>query len=447
MWVFTEIERILAQDYDNLKRDGSGTIVYDKQLKQVAENLLTHDELHSEHYPTCDAFFNAILGAAKPLGTEFFTLPEGCKAEYRYVNSVLTKPIWTSWLPSNRVFISAGTGRGKNTFIKNELLKHIGSAKAVIFENRDSLMQQQITDIIAEVGPQHLKFMDLSNESEIYCGDSSNIMIISYQTAALKCLTEEKHFIQFCTEAKYLIFDEAHYILDDAPFNKGINFFVNTFLAPAAFPNAVKLFLSGCMEEFYAFTQRLYPFTNTPNNLHMEKEAFDKNPLAHQIGRSIEVSTSCVDVLSMPTDYSYIQPYRYQELMDICPLICESGCEEKWLAFVNSIEDGCALYAILKDKLGGSVRFLHSKNKNKKENEDTYYALIHTSRFDCRVLISTTVIYNGVNVIDPAVNHIVLPFTTVPIMKQLIGRKRMKEGECVNVYFQDVTKEFLHKRY
>ena len=80
-----------------------------------------------------------------------------CCPKYKYVNDVLTDEIWKYWRPGEQIFISAGTGRGKNTFIKKELLKSCGNQKVVIFENRQSLMQQQIIDVISEIDPEILR--------------------------------------------------------------------------------------------------------------------------------------------------------------------------------------------------------------------------------------------------------------------------------------------------
>lgn len=161
------IEEILRQDYDKLKRDENGTIVYDEKLKQVAENLLNHSSLKSEGYRTYDEFFNAHLNGTHQISHGIYCLPDGSQNKHRYVNDVMTREIWTEWLPSNRVYISAGTGRGKNTFIKMELLKQIGNNIAVIFENRESLMQQQIVDIVSEIDPDVLKYNDISNEGMV----------------------------------------------------------------------------------------------------------------------------------------------------------------------------------------------------------------------------------------------------------------------------------------
>lgn len=42
------IEQILMQEYDTLKRDSNGTILYDKRLQQVAENLLNQRTVDQE---------------------------------------------------------------------------------------------------------------------------------------------------------------------------------------------------------------------------------------------------------------------------------------------------------------------------------------------------------------------------------------------------------------
>lgn len=446
------ISDLLCKYYNQLKRNKDGTIVYDKQFKEVTENLLNLECLDSSLYSTYDAFFHAVTNGSvlydkqqkasenadtvKPVGIEdilsiarsvreglintpkiinapnstTYRISEGSKSKYKYVNDVLTDEIWKYWRPGEQIFISAGTGRGKNTFIKKELLKSCGSQKVVIFENRQSLMQQQIIDVISEIDPEILKYQDLSEENMVIFGSYRNIMMISYQCAALKCLYQDTNFLDFFSHARYLIFDEAHYILDDAPYNKGISFFVQTFLE-SPFPAATKIFMSGTMERDLQHCQ-------SPNS-----------------------------ILSLPTDYSYIEPYQYKKTEDICTEISKSPSYEKWLIFVKSIEDGAKLKGKLDVVCNGSVCFLSSENKKKDENAEIYNRLILECKFDCRVLIATTVIYNGINIKDDAVKHIVLPFTSMSVTKQLLGRKRMTENETVKTYFPDITYDDAKRRY
>ncbi|MDE7364538.1 MAG: hypothetical protein K2N27_06600, partial [Ruminococcus sp.] len=230
------ITDLLMSHFDELKRDEDGTIVYDEQLKEITKNLLNLESLDSTLYHTYDEFFNAVTngavaydrqqrelsdntsniipdltnpddeeilsglrilkeslcnssGGTQPPEHNIFRLPKGCKSKYRYVNDVLKKEIWQSWKLGEQVFISAGTGRGKNTFIKKELLTQRGNQKVVIFENRQSLMQQQIFDIISEIDQKALQC--ISKENMVIFGAYKNIMIISYQCAALKCMLND----------------------------------------------------------------------------------------------------------------------------------------------------------------------------------------------------------------------------------------------------------------
>lgn len=489
---------LLWYDFDKLKRNEGGTIVYDEQFKEITENLLNLENLDSALYRTYDEFFNAVTNGAvaydrqqselsenpavtvpdlknkndKELAEELrrfreslcnsskpvpepesniFRLPKGCKSKYRYVSDVLTMKIWQYWRAGEQVFISAGTGRGKNTFIKNELLKHCRNQKVVIFENRQSLMQQQIKDIISEINPDFLKPYDISDENMVIFGRGKNrdIMIISYQCAALKCMLQDSIFLEFCSQARYLIFDEAHYILDDANFNKGISFFTQTFLGKS-FPNATKIFMSGTMEEIYEHVQRVNKFPKEPTEIIEEKELIDEKGedfLSNNIAGIMYNHQNINSVLSLPTDYSYIKPYKYKTIDDICFQVAQTPIDEKWLIFVKSINEGVMLKSILQGICNNSVYFLNAENKNDDENAEIYNQLIRECRFDCRVLIATTVIYNGINVKDDNVKHIVVPFAPMSVVKQLLGRKRVSENETVKVYFPDVSCKNVKKRY
>ncbi|MCM1363210.1 MAG: DEAD/DEAH box helicase family protein [Clostridiales bacterium] len=489
------IINLLWYDFDKLKRNEDGTIVYDERFKEITKNLLNHESFDSTMYHTYDEFFNAVtngsvtydrqendksddvnasenetqpidekdsLAIAKrvremlitpsksvlPPDMRIFRLTKGCKSKYRYVSDVLTMKIWQFWQPGEQVFISAGTGRGKNTFIKNELLKHCGNQKVVIFENRQSLMQQQIIDIISEIDPEVLKYNDISKDNMVIFGAYKNIMIISYQCAALKCMLRNNRFLDFCSQARYLIFDEAHYILDDANFNKGISFFAQTFLKKS-FSNATKIFMSGTMEEIYEYIQLINRLPKEPVDIIQEKELFYKtgNIPARLALKGFGDNSNDNLILSLPTDYSYIQPYKYKTIDDICSQIAQTPINEKWMIFVKSINEGVMLKLGLQGICNNSVYFLNAENKNDNENAEIYNQLIRECRFNCRVLIATTVIYNGINVKDNNVKHIVVPFAPMSVVKQLLGRKRMAKNETVKVYFPDVSCKNVKKRY
>lgn len=152
-------------------------------------------------------------------------------------------------------------------------------------------------------------------------------------------------------------------------------------------------------------------------------------------------------ILVMPIDYSYINPFVYNEYMDLMPKIAEGT--DKWLIFVNTIAQGEELKATLNSRYGENTAvFIHAENKNK-EVSDFYEELLTQEKVSVKVLIETTVIYNGVNIRDSELRNIVLPVTTIPVIKQLIGRKRMldSESETLNVYFPLSSQSDIKKRF
>ena len=122
------ISDLLYKYYNQLKRNKDGTIIYDKQFKEVTENLLNLECLDSSLYSTYDAFFHAVTNGSvlydkqqkasenadmiKPVEPEdilsmvrnvnerlyntstsdrmTYRIPEGSKSKYKYVNDVLT---------------------------------------------------------------------------------------------------------------------------------------------------------------------------------------------------------------------------------------------------------------------------------------------------------------------------------------------------------------------
>ena len=435
---------------DVILRDENGTLALEHRMKTIIENLAADEELSAECYDDYiifdseinrDYYCFEVYGESEK--KHHYRLPSEPDLEHQYVSDVLTRDMVKDWLQGDRVFLSAGTGKGKNTFIKEILLKYFSGGKIVIFENRESLLSQQILDMVKSIDPDAHQYQDLSKENMVIFGPQRNIMLISYQKAALKCILGDQNFLQFCTEARYFVFDEIHYILDDSKINKGIHFFVKFFLGQNCFPNSIKLFLSGSMEEPFVFLQKMIPMKIKYRNM------------AHKIEKhlntimKLSVNRWSNHVLHMPTDYSYINPCVYQELEDIVDGINKSAPDDKWLIFAESKEKGQKLLERLleqEDLSKSGVRFLHADNKTSKENAEIYHQLIHEESFDCRILIATTVIYNGINIKDRQLKHIVLPFTTVPVAKQLIGRKRMQKGERVSVYFPVVSKGKVTKR-
>lgn len=450
-------ERI--RNFDGNARDARGNINEDDKLNQFIDNLINEDSLA----PSCGEDY--IDYSVRNINNEYIKkikVPEMYKCQGDYVSSRITDEMIRMWQPSGNIFISAGTGKGKNTFIKNHLLKFSNDnfGNIVIFENRESLLSQQKMDLINSIDPQAAIYKDLEgtykSESMVVFGRHKNIMLISYQKAALKLLCGDNYFKDFLNCSRYVVFDEAHYLIDDSDFNKGVNIIadylimpnvLNNQIVPNQFmPNATRIFMSGSMEEMFIIFQ-LWNFNFNEEGLFLnlldDPEIMDVIKISHKG----HYERAFNHITSLPTDYSYISPYMYKEYSDIIPLIKDSN--DKWLIFINSKKQGNELCNEINSVCGENIAvFLNADNKRSKDMTDTYQNLLNNECFENKVLITTNVIYNGVNIKDKSLKNIVLPTTTIPIMKQQIGRKRLSAGDnSLNVYFPKASYDEIRKRF
>lgn len=78
------------------------------------------------------------------------------------------------------------------------------------------------------------------------------------------------------------------------------------------------------------------------------------------------------------------------------------------------------------------TRDLSSKNHSKK----VYDEIITNKKFKCPVLITTSVLDNGVNIEDSAVKHVVISATSKTTFLQMLGRVR--DAQHLNLYIKSV---------
>lgn len=444
---------------DNYARDASGNINENDKLNQFIDNLIYDASLD----PSCDEdYIDYSVRSFNNHNIKKIEIPEEFKCKGDYVSSIITDEMIQMWKPGGNVFISAGTGKGKNTFIKNHLLKYSNCnfGNIVIFENRESLLSQQKIDLINSIDSQAAIYKDLEgtckSENMVVFGKHRNIMLISYQKAALKLLCGDNYFMDFLYHSRYVVFDETHYLIDDSDFNKGVNIIADYLIMPNMpnnqvmpyqfMPKATRIFMSGSMEElFVIFQMWQYNFNDSRVFVNLS-DCSSTNDVSKYVYKN-NYDQIFNHVTSLSTDYSYISPYMYKEYNDIVPLIKDSN--DKWLIFINSKKQGNELCNEINSVCGENTAvFLNADNKRSKDMTDTYQNLLNKERFENKVLITTNVIYNGVNIKDEALKNIVIPMTTVPIMKQQIGRKRLSAGDnSLNVYFPKASYDDIRKHF
>lgn len=146
------------------------------------------------------------------------------------------------------IFLEAQTGTGKTTFVLDTLVPYaMERGKEVLLLSNRFLLKEQIKSKVARKQGLPIEEYELADEVEEFDG----ITIMTYQKLQKKC--QHSEVLLYAEEIKkryfYIVYDEAHYILQDATFNPEILYllvFVKAYCG-------TEIFLSATMDELPEF--------------------------------------------------------------------------------------------------------------------------------------------------------------------------------------------------
>lgn len=291
----------------------------------------------------------------------------------------LSIPDYKEWTPG-LYLVDAGCNAGKSTFVIKELYPFAREQhkRILMFSNRLALKgQQEIltqgTDIML-MTYQKLEFNQYQQKIEI---------ISTYQ---------HEDLMPFVEQFDYLVLDEAHYLFQDASFNLATETIIE-------------------MVERYRDSKIVLMLSATPQLL---KKYFDT-----QIKKTYVVER----------DYSYIKKlYAYDDREAVFKIINDIPKNEKIVFFGDKKERLQELQRQFEDSV-----YLSSDNKGQ---ELTFKQIVTQEYFDCRILFTTKVLDNGINLKDKAIKHIIIDLSDLTEFVQCLGRRRITDmNDTVTVYF------------
>mgnify|MGYP001001097655 CR=1 FL=1 len=242
---------------------------------------------------------------------------------------------------------------------------------------------------------------DLDNVTTI-----GNVTILSYQQIA-----EMKHGEAYGKDKlnldnfDYIICDEIQYIFEDS-FTGNTELALNELIYKSN-KESIKIFMSATMEQL----------DNMINKSNCRIWEYDTN-----------------------RDYSYLIPHTYNKQEQLIKQIINDKSKDKWLIFVTSIQKGKDLLKELQEKNIDAVMIY--KGRRDKKSKEEFNNIITKEKFSCKVLITTKLLDNGVNIMDDKVKNIVVNSWSRENLIQSIGRirfKSLKEAYNINLYLDEKT--------
>ena len=342
-----------------------------------------------------------------------------CRFEKGWVTDIISREDARNIKPYTPVFVVSQTGTGKTTFLfRNCLPVAIEERKKVLYiSNRVSLteqmkqrcMEDELNGIQKVDGIQVKDMKDYHTDKFITeATNFGGVEVYSYHGLL-------RHFRQMdFSKYAFVIMDEAHFFFSDATFN------VYTEVI-------LEIILENCLN-----IRRIY-LTATPQE--SITDVYEKEMMFMNKSLNMYMKTRICDVPRMKVyvvdeDYAYIRPYFFHSSSFIIERIKQSSEDDFWMIFVRDITTGETIKEELKGNEGGIEFITASSDKT----AESYRDLISNERLPRRVLISTKVLDVGVNIKTENL-HMVIFEDNVVELKQMIGRKRVKEGEYLDVYF------------
>ena len=227
----------------------------------------------------------------------------------------------------------------------------------------------------------------------------------------------------YISNFKYIVCDEAHYFISDADFN--------------AYTDTVIEVIKKIKQNHI-----IIMVTATPEYLqpYLESE-FSKEEI-------VSLYQGTADYSRISKVYWYDHIYNSDDYLPendpVLDIIDSIPQNEKIVCFMSSkdrMKRLCHWYN--KHRLGGAL-FISSDEKKTKQ----FQYILDNSKFEERILVSTCVFDNGMNLIDKSIKHIILEQPDWIEFKQCLGRRRFDysdESDKVALYFSSMRKTIPKK--
>jgi len=305
----------------------------------------------------------------------------------QFISDVIDQKEIALWENGDRILIHSQTGTGKSQFIKDVLYDYCQKRdkKILLLSNRNLLKNQNL----AELSDSKIDIITLKNyqglESNVLMGNKIKNLFSNYD---------------------YICFDEVHYLMSDSSFNRNTDILLDSVKFPLK--DKISIFL-----------------TATPQAVLKYNKIFEHSYI-------------------LKPDYSFIKElYFYNKNEIINNIIDNIPLDEKILYFGNAL-DG---FEFSMERLDSQFICSNSNNAfRRRSSQATIKEIVSENKFSSRILFSTKVLDNGVNIIMPELKHIIIDMIDPIDVIQCLGRKRIIDNEQITLYIKNQNGRNIYPR-
>lgn len=307
------------------------------------------------------------------------------------VSELITTDEIRRWSSNDIITITAGTGVGKSYFIKNILYAFAKKEnKRILFLiHRSNCVNQFQKEIEADKKTDFIDIKTYQSLESLYINNNKPFDFANYQ---------------------YIVCDEFHYFMSDASFNKTTDISLNLILSQK---NKIKIFMSATGDYIKRYI----------NNI-----------------KKIKTIN-----YEMPINYNFIKNLTFFNKDKTLEMLIQEAIDngDKGIFFIDSAKKAYELYKKYKKNCLFNCSASNSQYYKYVDTEKVNNMLAE-EKFNEQILITTTCMDAGVNIIDTDVKHIVCDVIDTGVLIQCIGRKRLQnDNDKINVYIKTLTNQKL----
>jgi hypothetical protein len=329
-----------------------------------------------------------------------------------WISKILTQDTVRKIQPYSSTFICSQTGTGKTTFIFEcclpvALKKH----KKILYLCNRSALVTQIKDIAIKDDLNKYEKLERRTVGQIpnyYTKEGINdltnfggIEIYTYHRFLSEC--NDMDFKKYA----FVIMDEAHFYISDATFYVFTEKILDLLLEKTY--NIPKIYLSATPDESF-------------DSIWKKEKDFTRNKHYGCYPK--------MDVYVMDEDYSYLNPYFFDDTNWLIEKIKNSSKADNWLIFIRDKKTGKHIKRKLEEK-NDKIIFITADTSN---DDEIYSELLVSQQMPKPIIISTKVLDVGIS-INTSNLHMVIFDDNIVEIKQMVGRKRIRDNEKLDIYF------------
>ena len=349
---------------------------------------------------------------------------------------------YKKWQCGDIIKIAAPTGSGKTTFVLETLLKWaIIKKMPILYMVNRKILKEQIEQRLKTIIQAQLI------NSGVNVNISEWISVWTYQTIEKRIISGKiEGLISQEKRYKIVIYDECHYFLADSLFNPATD--VSFLNLTEEFDTGIQVFMSATIDSMKAYLDNYKGFwSNEITPLRRRRSP----PIRYKRmrGKCYYEYPNNADQACFNSIYDYLDIRVIENSDDLAVRIKKTSKKEKWLIFVNSIQEGNKLVKNLANEpdavISDDVIFIDASYKYDSEEYERVRELQEKSSISKRVVISTSVMDNAISFIDSDLKHIVVSADTQEEFIQMLGRKRA-DNEKVTLYIYRRNQAFFERR-